>query len=299
MDSVAMYASNRWEWDRLSLDTGLRYSWFDIFIPASAEAAAARLEPTDLTGDIHLNYQAAPGVHLVSNLGRGFRPPNIFDLGTLGPRPGNRFNVPNPNLKPESVWSYDIGVKSSTTRWQVEAFAWYSDYRNKISQRLTGEITDQGRLVVTSDNLIESQLYGVESGLRYIAADEWELYAVLNYTKGDETYDVTTVPADRVPPLNGRLGLVYRRGELWRVEPYLDFASQQNRLSPRDELDPRINPEGTPGWGTLNLLVSWQTSPGLELGLRLQNLGDVDYREHGSGVDAPGRNIGVWMNAVF
>jgi outer membrane receptor protein involved in Fe transport len=299
MDSAAVYASNLWQWNRFSLAAGLRYSWFKIFLPASAEVAATRLSPTDLTGDIHLNYQVAPGIHLVSNTGRGFRPPNIFDLGTLGSRPGNRFNVPNTNLKPESVWSYDFGIKASTARWQIEAFAWYSDYRDKISPRLTGEVTDTGRLVVTSDNLNEAQLYGVESGLRYYATEEWELYAVVNYTRGEESDDATTVPADRIPPLNGRLGLVYKQGNRWRFEPYLDFAGRQARLSPRDELDPRINPQSTPGWGTLNLLAFWQAKPWLELGFRLQNLSDRNYREHGSGVDAPGRNLGLWLNYAF
>jgi outer membrane receptor protein involved in Fe transport len=56
---------------------------------------------------------------------------------------------------------------------------------------------------------------------------------------------------------------------------------------------------GTAGWGTINLLASWQATPKLELGLRLQNLGDKDYREHGSGIDTPGRNFGLWLNALF
>jgi outer membrane receptor protein involved in Fe transport len=299
MDSAAVYASNRWVWERFSLEAGLRYSWFEIFLPASEELDATRISPTDFTGDIHFNYQLYPGVHLVSNIGRGFRPPNIFDLGTLGSRPGNRFNVPNPNLKPESVWSYDFGIKASTGHWQIEAFAWYSDYRDKISSRLTGEITGDGRLVVTSENLNEAQLYGVESGLRFLVSNEWELYAVLNYTRGEENTLETTFPADRVPPLNGRLGLVYEPGDKWRIEPYLDFASHQDRLSPRDETDPRISPNGTPGWGTLNLLASWQASPRLELGFRLQNLGDRKFREHGSGIDAAGLNLGFWLNCAF
>jgi outer membrane receptor protein involved in Fe transport len=299
MDSAAVYASNRWVWERFSLEAGLRYSWFEIILPASEELDATRIRPIDFTGDIHFNYQISPGVHLVSNIGRGFRPPNIFDLGTLGSRPGNRFNVPNTNLKPETVWSYDLGIKSATGRWQAEAFVWYSDYRDKISSRLTGEITDEGRFVVTSDNLNKAQLYGVESGLRFMASGEWEFYAVVNYTHGEESTPETTVPADRVPPLNGRLGLVYQPGEAWRIEPYLDFASHQDRLSPRDETDPRINPNGTPGWGTLNLLASWQASPQLDLGLRLQNIGDIEYREHGSGTDAPGINLGFWLNYVF
>ena len=79
----------------------------------------------------------------------------------------------------------------------------------------------------------------------------------------------------------------------------MDFASQQDRLSPRDVLDPRINPDGTPGWATINLLFSWQASARTELGFRLENLADKDYREHGSGINAPGRNLGVWFNTQF
>ncbi|MFC1689929.1 TonB-dependent receptor plug domain-containing protein [Pseudomonadota bacterium] len=299
MDSAAIYASNTWRWDRLTLNAGLRYSWFDIKLPATAELDAVRLTPSDFTGDLHMNYMITPGIALVGNVGRGFRPPNIFDLGTLGSRPGNRFNVPNPNLKPESVWSYDVGIKASTDRWQAEAFAWYSDYQDKISSRFTGDVTPEGRLVVRSDNLNSVELYGVETGLRFLASDSLELYAVVNYTHGEESDEGETVPADRIPPLSGRLGLVFLHGEQWRFEPFIDFADRQDRLSPRDESDPRINPLGTAGWGTVNFLASWQATDTLELGLRLQNLGDNNYREHGSGIDAPGRNIGLWVNTLF
>ncbi len=77
------------------------------------------------------------------------------------------------------------------------------------------------------------------------------------------------------------------------------MPGRQDRLSPRDVRDPRINPLGTAGWGTINLLASWQVREHLELGLRLQNIGDKDYREHGSGIDAPGRNLGLWLNTLF
>jgi outer membrane receptor protein involved in Fe transport len=300
MDSAALYASSEWHWDALTVRAGLRYSWFEIFLPATEEVAAVRLKPDDLTGDIHFNYEIKPGLHLVSNIGRGFRPPNIFDLGTLGSRPGNRFNIPNADLKPESVWSYDLGIKSGGSRWEAELFLFYSDYRDKISSRFTGELTEDGRFIVRSDNLNKVQLWGIESGLRYLFNDEVELYAVINYTRGEEsiTNDMTA-PADRIPPLNGRLGFTFNPGHGLRLEPYVDFAGEQDRLSPRDVSDPRINPTGTSGWATFNLLLSWQTSQRLELGLRLENLADKNYREHGSGIDAPGRNLGIWFNARF
>jgi len=299
MDSAAVYASNTWRWDRLTLNAGLRYSWFEIKLPKTTELEAVKLTPSDFTGDVHLNYEVSAGIALVGNIGRGFRPPNIFDLGTLGSRPGNRFNVPNSNLKPESVWSYDLGVKVATDRWQAEAFAWYSDYQDKISSRFTGEVTPEGRLVVRSDNLNSVKLYGLETGLRYLVSDSLEGYVVVNYTYGKESDEGETVPADRIPPLSGRVGFVYHHGEQWRLEPFIDFAGRQDRLSPRDAEDPRIDPLGTAGWGTMNFLASWQATDTLEIGLRLQNLGDNNFREHGSGIDAPGRNIGLWLNKLF
>ena len=103
MDSAAVYVSGEWlTTDRFDLNAGLRYSWFDISLPADKNHAEVILTPSDLTGDIHAVYEVNPGFKLVANFGRGFRPANIFDLATLGPRPGNRFNVANPDLYPEN-----------------------------------------------------------------------------------------------------------------------------------------------------------------------------------------------------
>jgi outer membrane receptor protein involved in Fe transport len=300
MDSAAAYIASGWEWGRFSLNGGLRYSWFDIELPATTDVAGVNLSPSDLTGDIHMTWRLNPELHLVSNIGRGFRPPNIFDLGTLGPRPGNRFNVPNDSLKAEYVWSYDLGLKSAGDRWEAELFLFYSDYRDKISSVFTGEVTSEGRDVVRSDNLNTLEIYGVESGFRWYASPDFQLYGVLNYTRGEETEnDGEVVPADRIPPLNGRLGLVYAPDNGLRIESWVDFAGRQDRLSPRDERDPRIDPSGTKAWSTINLLASYRTSERLELGLRLENLSDRRYREHGSGIDAAGLNVGFWINASY
>jgi len=297
MDSYAVYAANRWDFQRASVEAGLRYSRFDIYLPGESDTLTVSAEPDDLTGDVHASFELSPGIRLLSNVGRGFRPPNVFDLSALGPRPGNRFNQPNPDLKPESVRSYDLGLKTFAASLETELFVFYSDYQDKITSVLTGETTADGRSIVTSENINSATLYGIESGLRWHIAPGSSVYAVVNYTRGEEQ-DVTlgNVPADRIPPLNGRLGLVWEASSRMRLEPWLDFASQQDRLSPRDQTDPRINPAGTDAWLTLNALASWQIIEGLEMGIRLENLLDEQYREHGSGLDAPGRNVGLWFD---
>jgi outer membrane receptor protein involved in Fe transport len=301
MDSLAFYANSEWRiTPRLNLSGGLRWSKFDITLPAGTDNARAVLKPDDLTGDIHLVFALNDETHLVANAGRGFRPPNIFDLGTLGARPGNRFNIANPDLEAESVWSYDIGIKMVHDYWQAELFGWYSDYKDKITSVATGELTPSGRVIVKSENRNQVTLYGLEAGLRWFPGENIEVFGTLNYTHGDETAAGTAeIPADRIPPLNGRLGLSWEPDSRFRLESYWLFADHQDRLNPRDVRDPRIDPFGTPGWGSVNVRMSWQATTSLQLGLNLENIGDKAYREHGSGIDAAGFNAGIWANLTF
>jgi len=300
---------------RLTAILGLRFSHFDVDIPKAdrGEGAEAHLSPNDLTGSVGLVYRLTPTVNLVTNFGRGFRVPNVFDLAPLGPRPGNRFNIPNPNLEPEEVYTVDVGVKVNLPRFAGEVFGFYSDYRNKIEDNLTGECFRDGvgivppaqcqptdRLVVKSQNLNTVTLYGVEVGGRLQMLDNLEAYGTLTYTWAEEEFrDGRTVPADRIPPLNGQVGLFYRPiRRLW-VEPFVRFAGRQVRLSDRDRVDPRINPDGTPGWGTANLRLGWDIQEHLRARLSVENLFDKSYREHGSGINASGINAIVSLEARF
>ena len=300
---------------RLTAILGLRFSYFDVDIPQAdrGEGAEAHLSPSDLTGSVGLVYHLTPAVNLVTNFGRGFRVPNVFDLSTLGPRAGNRFSIPNPNLTPEEVFTVDAGVKVKLARFAGEIFGFYSDYRNKIEDNLTGECFRDGvgivspaqcqptdRLVVQSQNLNTVTLYGVEVGGRLQMLDNLDAYGTLTYTWAEEEFrDNTIVPADRIPPLNGQLGLFYRPiPRLW-VEPFVRFAGRQDRLSDRDRVDPRINPDGTAGWMTANIRLGWDISENFRGRLAVENIFDQPYREHGSGINAPGINAIISLEARF
>ena len=281
----------------ITLSGGLRYSQFDIKLPRTT-GGNVKLEPDDMSGDVHFTWKMNDALRLVSNLGRGFRPPNIFDLGTLGARPGNRFNIANENLDAESVNSIDLGLKIDSSRWRAEVFGFYSDYDDKITSVATGDLTPDGRTIVRSENASELEIYGLEAGARFDLSNDFELYGVLNFTRGDEKNgDGEENPADRVPPLNGKLGVVYEPDHRLRLESFALFASEQDRLSQRDESDPRIDPDGTSGWATLNFNMDWRPRDRLGIGLRLENLLDKRYREHGSGIDARGRSVGLWLRA--
>lgn len=299
MRSQSLFVSDDWRiGERFDLLYGLRYSRYQIRTPASAAAPAVSLSPNDLTGSLGLSVDLGGDWRFVSNLGRGFRAPNIFDIGLFGRRPGNRFNIANPALTPESVVSLDAGFKVGGDRLSGELIAFRSHYRDKITSVLTGAVMPDGALVVQNRNVTEMDMSGVEAGVRYHVIEPVELHATATWTRGDERLAGNEVPADRIPPLFGKAGVVYRPTTALSVEAYSYYATRQDRLSPRDLVDPRVNPAGTAGWATLNARVGWKLGDKLELALRMENLADKRYREHGTGLDEPGRNI-VLSGDVF
>ncbi|TDR43184.1 iron complex outermembrane receptor protein/hemoglobin/transferrin/lactoferrin receptor protein [Tahibacter aquaticus] len=291
-DSIAL--APRWQ-----LDLGGRYSSFDIELPTNSQGIGVKLSPDDFTGNAGLTFKATDTVHVVSNIGRGFRAPNIFDLGVFGDRPSNRFAMPNTDLKPETVITYDLGLKWDNPRWQAEAFVWKSNYKDKITSVETGELTDTGRIIVTNRNVTELDLWGVEAGARWLFSDTSQFYGVLNFTRGDETYAGDNYDADRVPPLNGRLGLLHWFTPEFSLDVNAVYATRQDRLSPRDLTDPRVNPDGTAGWNTWNTRFNWHFAQAASLALHLDNIADRRYREHGSGADEMGRSASVILDWGF
>ena len=135
-------------------------------------------------------------------------------------------------------------------------------------------------------------LRGVEGLLHVALTPSLTADLIVNYLHGEQTdTDGTENPADRIPPFNGRLTLQYQANDSLLIEPYILFAGSQDRLSPRDVQDVRINPAGTPGWVTANVAATWQSGDRWQATARVENIFDKRYRLHGSGIDAAGWNL--------
>jgi len=277
---------------------GMRYSDYQIDLN-SPDAPNDVLDLSDLTWHVGWLYHVDKSNRLFANLGRGFRPPNIFDLGQVGERPGNRFNIINTQIKPESIHTIDIGWKHFGKHLFVDFAVFYSEYTDKITSIETGELTDSGQIIVQSQNINDVVLYGFESSFRYNISDSSEIKAVINYTWGKETSSSLTEPADRIPPLNGFIGYKKTLTEKWSINPKIVFATTQNRLSARDVRDPRIHPNGTGGFTSYNIYANWKASGTSTVRFGLENIFDKKYREHGSGLEAAGRNFQVSINHLF
>ena len=272
--------------NRHTVSGGLRFSAIKTDLVGSSTKQDA------VSGDLGWLFDATEQTALIANIGFGFRAPNVFDLGTLGERPGNRFNIPNPDLDAERITQFDAGIRHHAMRWNIELVLFSLHYTDRISSVLTGAVTVDGRNIVQSRNVASADIRGIEGSMGFTLSPLLTAELIVNYLHGEQTgNDGVKDSADRIPPFNGRLSFRYQASNSLLIEPYFLFAGSQDRLSPRDVQDVRINPAGTPAWVTVNLAASWQAGERWRASASVENILDQQYRQHGSGIDATGRNL--------
>jgi len=299
MQQFAIYADWHKYFNDHEITVGGRFSDYNIDLN-SPQIADDELNLTDLTWHLSWLYKINEADRLFANIGRGFRPPNIFDLGQVGERSGSRFNVINPDLEPESVLSFDVGYKHAGNNWQAEVVAFVSTYQDVIASVETGEVTSDGLDVVQSQNINEVDIYGIESELNYYFNNGGHLFANVTFTRGvEESDEGEESPADRIPPLFGVIGYQQDISTQWNFRSQIRLADNQERLSNRDLTDPRINPFGTGGFVVYDTHFTWRPTLESQIRVGVENIFDKKYREHASGLDAPGRNYHISLHHDF
>lgn len=295
IDQAAVFGNLDWSVsDHHHISGGLRYTDVEIDVPDTLATDVASIGIQRFSGDLGWVFSFSESWQLVANAGFGFRAPNISDLGTLGERPGNRFNIPNTDLGAERVQQFDVGVRRHTENLRFELMIYTLSFENRITSVFTGNVTPDGRDIVQSVNAAKTDVRGAEAGLDFDIADNITMHAVLNYTWGSEMVGTEAAqPGDRIPPLSGKLVLQVDLNAEWSAESWLNFSGNQDRLSDRDIRDTRINPDGTAGWAILGAKATWVPNDIWSIDLIADNLLDKQYRVHGSGIDAVGRNFGI------
>jgi outer membrane receptor protein involved in Fe transport len=272
---------------RLDVRAGLRGGLSALRIAGDADTGAS-VTTADWAAEVGLELSLRRPWSLVGNLGRGFRAPNINDLSGLGPRPGNRYQQPADSLANEHALGGDLGVRLRHARFTAEAYAFALRHDDRIDVVPTGALTDTGRELVVSANVGTTRTHGVELSAVASPRDDVVLSASLTWVSGTkDDRGEGEEPADRIPPLGGSLSARFTPVPKLDLEGSLRFARSQRRLSARDQADPRIDPAGTDPFFVISVGARYAWSQ-LALAARVENLADRQYREHASGIDAPG-----------
>ena len=185
----------------------------------------------------------------------------------------------------------------------------------------------EGIDVLVFDNVDEAQFQGIEFAGRVPIQPTLSIFGNAALLRGEVLTIGGKAPdpkkpwearTRREPPLNGIIGVQWEplNTQYWAMF-FVRGAAEQRRLNRSDIRDPRIQGStrdpaevkfdangaaidaGTPAWFTLNVRGGVKLFDYTRLTLSLDNLLNKRYRQHGSGVNAPGFNVSLSLDNRF
>ncbi|MBC8265389.1 MAG: TonB-dependent receptor [Flavobacteriales bacterium] len=169
----SFYAQLDQKWRRFNLSVGARYEQFKLtseeyyMINGEKKNSFQASKPVFRAG---LNYKVAEETYLRTSWGQGFRFPSMAELFISTDFSGFRI-YPNPELKPESGWSTEVGVKQGVKigKWMgyldVAAFLMQYDDMMEFSFGAWHEVGEEIAFGFKSINAGKTQISGVECSI--------------------------------------------------------------------------------------------------------------------------------------
>ena len=304
---------------KFTLTTGLRYSYnrlnatFDTtFIKFPFKKAA--LKDGAFTGNLGLVFRPSETWQFNGNISTGYRMPNVDDIGKLFESVPGNVTVPNPDLKPEYAWNFEIGlVKNVSQKFRLELNGFYTILNDAIVRR---PATFNGQDSIIFDgvksrvealqNVAKATVWGFQASIEYYILKDLSIQTHANLINGKETDDAKNeqVALRHAPPFYGSTLLKYRFKKIF-VEASASYNSKikNEDLAPSEQAKTDIYAKDdngkpfSPGWYTLNLKASFQITKNLMATTGWENFTNQRYRPYSSGIVAAGSNLIVGLRA--
>ncbi len=143
----------------------------------------ARVSWNSFSPKLSLNYKVNDNMNLYATIAKGFRAPVLDDL-CRSDQVRTGFRVANPEIKPEYLYSYEIGSDFTINEnIYLGISAYYNIGKDFMYLLSTGDSVNMGYTIspiYQTSNIGEVQIYGIESDISYKLNKKLNLFA--NYT---------------------------------------------------------------------------------------------------------------------
>ncbi len=155
--TIGLYSQAEYRWkEKIRFIPGLRYDRYKLIDGLSQSLLSPRLG---------INISATLSTVLRLSAGSGFRAATIAER-YLNFENSSVIVKANPDLKAETSWSYDVGVRQYFSKnWFMEIGAFRNDYDNLIEIDLNQsqiEFAKNIRVAVQFQNLLQARIQGIE-----------------------------------------------------------------------------------------------------------------------------------------
>ena len=156
---IGAYATVSKSLDNLTLNGGLRFDNRHLDFHSR--------NFNGITGSIGAVWNANEHLNLRLNMARGFRAPNMSELGSDGVHEGTlRYEIGNPDLKPEYSWQADLGLDFTSQYVSAQVALFANRIENYIfAQRIDKVIEEDYRTYEYTQG--DARLLGFEAGVDF------------------------------------------------------------------------------------------------------------------------------------
>jgi len=158
------------------------------------------------SGAIGITYAINKAINLKANIGKGYRAPNIAELGSNGVHEGTfRYELGNSDLKPETSTQFDIEISAQSKKANITFDGFYNIidnyiyYRNLNNEKKNIDGTDYPVYRYIQGN---SLLYGFEVSTDFHIIKDIHFENSISYVKGENLQ--THLPLPLIPALHSK-----------------------------------------------------------------------------------------------
>ncbi|GGE98362.1 TonB-dependent receptor [Hymenobacter cavernae] len=254
-----------------------------------------------VSGSLGATYALSERLLVKANLARGYRAPNITEVGSNGLDPGAHIvYLGNRSFRPEFSLQQDLGLLASLPDLDASVEVFHNSIQNYIYQAKLYDAAGQPVVIVPGNTTYQYQqaaarLYGLEASLKlHPHAAPWLLFdnslAFVNGLNRNGALKEQHGRAARylpfMPPLRTRseLRATLAKPTSWLAQTYahmgLEMVATQNRFYAVDNTE-----TATPGYALWSLgagttFVNKQEKPWLQLFVQLDNVFDKAYQSN-------------------
>lgn len=276
----------------------------------------ARLSEGAFTGNAGLVYRPEESWQFSGNVSTGYRMPNVDDIGKLFESVPGNITIPNPSLKSEYAWNFEIGItKSIANKFRLELNGFHSRLNDAIVRRPAifnglDSIDFGGTMsrVEALQNVAKATVWGFQASLEIFLTADLSFQTHANWIDGKETDDVKDeqVALRHAPPFYGSSFMRYRTRKLFlELSSYYNSEVSNSDLAPSEQAKTDIYARDrngkpfSPSWYTLNVKVSYQLITNVLITAGWENFTDQRYRPYSSGIVAAGSNVIIGARVSF
>lgn len=294
---------------RLTLSPGVRYDEFkltpypdEIFINANPGVEAVPFDDSQVSLKLGAVYYLNETTNVWLQYAEGFRIPPFDDLNVgFTNFAGGYTSLPNPNLKPESVESWEVGVRQrlDAVKWSVSAY--HNNYDNFIESRATVGFNPTTQLLeFQATNRDSVVIEGIDAQFTWFLGESvsglngWELKGALTWLESED--ETTGQEIESILPPQAVVGIGYTdNNDIWSVEFIGTFVQRfDSQNQPEDPAEPRLFE--APGYAQFDLLANYNVSEDLTINLGIFNIFD---RKSWSGTEVRGLEVSDATNINF